>query len=64
MFDVRMVAAILTSCKQPSAGGGGSGFAVGEAVAVGAGFDDVAAEGKPVHDRAQPGVGKGFGPTM
>jgi hypothetical protein len=34
MFEVRMAAAILAGCKQLSAGGGGSGFGVDEAVAV------------------------------
>ena len=37
---------------------------VGEAVGVGAGLDDVAAEGEPVDDGgAEPGVGEGLGPA-
>lgn len=37
---------------------------MGQAVGVGAGFDDVAAEGEPVDDgRAEPGVGEGLGPA-
>ena len=36
----------------------------GEPVGVGAGFEDVAAEGEPVDDRgAEPGVSEGFGPA-
>jgi hypothetical protein len=36
---------------------------VGEAVGVGAGLDDVAAEGDAVDDgRAEPGIGEGFRP--
>jgi hypothetical protein len=49
-----------------SAGGGlllGAGGA--QPVGVGAGFDDVAAEGEPVDDRgAETGVGEGFGPAI
>jgi hypothetical protein len=37
---------------------------VGQAVAGGAGFDDVAGEGEPVDDgRAEPWVGEGLGPA-
>jgi hypothetical protein len=37
---------------------------VGEAVGLGAGFDDGAVEGEPVDDgRAESGVGEGFGPA-
>jgi hypothetical protein len=44
---------------------GCAGAGLGEAVGVGAGLDDVAAEGEPVHDRrAQPGVGEGLGPPI
>jgi hypothetical protein len=40
------------------------GPCVGEAVAGGAGFDDVAVVGEPVDDGgAQPGVGEGLGPA-
>jgi transposase len=43
-------------------GDGGSG--AGEAVGVGAGLDDVAAEGQPVDDGgAEPGIGEGLGPA-
>ena len=39
------------------------GPGVGEPVGVGAGFDDGAVVGEPVHDRgAQAGVGEGVGP--
>jgi hypothetical protein len=37
---------------------------VGQPVGVGAGLDDVAAEGEPVDDGgAEPGVGERFGPA-
>ncbi len=37
---------------------------VREAVAAGAGLDDVPAEGETVHDRgAEPGIGEGLGPA-
>jgi hypothetical protein len=36
------------------------GAGLGEPVGIGAGFEDVAAEGEPVDDRgAEPGVGEG-----
>jgi hypothetical protein len=39
-------------------------ISVGEAVGVGAGFDDRAVEGETVHDGgAEPRVGEGFGPA-
>ena len=42
-----------------------SGLAVGEAVGVGAGFDDVTAEGDAVDDGgAESGVGEGAGPAI
>ena len=44
---------------------GEGGFGVGKSIGVGAGFDDVAAEGEPVDDGgAEPRVGEGLGPAI
>lgn len=43
----------------------GAGAGLGQAVGVGAGLDDVAAEGEPINNgRAEPGVGERLRPTI
>jgi len=62
---IEVLLAHRTRCSTSDRSGRGAlGAGVGEAVGVGAGLQDVAGEGEPVHDRgAQPGVGEGLRPA-